>query len=87
MTGNFPVRSVYTVPVVSAERKAMNTSSVFASGVGAMSSSVTSSFVVCVMCVLRIFLRFLSRWPFAVASDVCKCLATSLLLIPGHVTK
>ena len=87
VTGNSPVKSVYTVPVVSADRNAMKTSSVLISGVGSMSFWFASSRDVCLVWMLRVFLRFLSRWPFEVAADVCKCLATPVLLIPGQVTK
>ena len=83
VTGNFPVKSVYTVPLVSADKKAINTFSYFSSDWGAISSSSgLLSLVVEVM-----FYCFLSRCPFAVAILGCKYLVTSGLFIPGHVTK
>ena len=84
VTRNFPVRSVYTVPLVSAEKNAMKTFSVFASGRGAISLSygLLSS-----LCVDLTFFRFQSNCPFAVNIDGSRYLATSLLFIPGHVTK
>ena len=53
-TGNFPVKSVYTVPSVSAAKNAMNTPSLLVSGLGVLSS--TSS-AVC-GCVERMFFLF-----------------------------
>ena len=85
VTGNAPVRSVYTVPFVSAERNAMKTSSVFISGVGAISSSTLSESVS--LADGLIFFRRQSRWPFAVAIVGCKCFDTSVAFIPGHVMK
>ena len=84
VTGNFPVRSVYTLPVVSIARNAMNTSSDLGSGVGAMSSSklVFSGFLEGFM-----FFRRRSRCPFDEVSEGSKYLDTSLKLMPGQVKK
>ena len=82
VTGNCPVKSVYTVPSVSAAKNAMNTSSLLVSGLGVLSS--TSS-AVC-GCVEHMFFLVRSRCPFAFAMEGFRCFATSVVLIPGHVT-
>ena len=84
MTGNFSVRSVYTVPLVSANKNAMKTLCVFASGKGAISSS---SGLLSSLYVDLTFFHFRSRCYFSVDIDGSKYLVKSLLFIPGHVTK
>ena len=82
VTGNFHVKSVYTVPVVSAAKNAMKKYSFFSSELGVMSCLSSSvSF-----CVEFIFFRFQSKCPFAVAIIGVRCFATSVVVIPGHVT-
>ena len=81
VTGNFPFKSVYTVPLVSASKNAMNTSLFFSSGRGVV-SSFSSSVSFCVEFVL---FRFRSKFPFVVAIVGVRCFATFVILIPGHV--
>ena len=83
VAGNFPVRLVYTVPLVSVDRNAMKTLSDFASGSGDISSSprLLSS-----LCVYLTCFCFRSKWPFAVDIDSSRYVVTSLLFIAGHVT-
>ena len=82
VTGNFPVKSVYTVPLVSDAKNAINTSSLFSSGIGVMSSFPSSvSF-----CVEFILFCFRSKCLFAVAIIAVRCFATYIVLIPCHVT-
>ena len=81
VTGNFSVKSVYTVPSVSAAKNSMNTSSLLVSSLGVLSST-SSAFCGCVE---RMFFLFRSRCPFAVAMEGFRCFATSVVLIPGHV--
>ena len=82
VTGNFPVKSVYTVPVVSAAKNAMNTSSLFSSRLGVMSSFSSSV----PFCVEFICFCFCSKCPFAVAIVGVRCFAISVVVITGHVT-
>ena len=83
VTGNFPVKSVYTVPVLSADKNAIKTFSDFSSDGSAMSSSSGLLSLV----VEFVFFLFRLRLPFADAGVGIKYLATPWLFIPGHVTK
>ena len=95
LTGEFPIhllttlfRSlrqvsiVYTVTFVSDANNLINTCSLFFSELGIMSSFSSSVY----FCVEFIFFRFWSKCTFSVSILGVGCFATSVVLIPGHVT-
>ena len=78
---------------MSVAMNAINTSSVLASCFGAISSSYSFTasskifLLLSTVAGVQMFLRWLSMCPFAVNLDGSKCLATLLLLMPGHFIK
>ena len=81
VSGNFLVKFVYTVQIVSAAKNAMNTFSFFSSGLGVMSSFSFSVY----FCIEFILFSFQSNCPFAAVILGVIFFATSVVLIPGHV--
>ena len=82
VTGNSPVKSGYTVPLVSATKNTMNTYSFLSYVLGFVSSFYPSvSFFV-----EFIFFVFWYTCPFAVAIVGVRFFAISLVVIPVHVT-